>query len=166
MGNAGARRPPSSSPWPRHARCQFLKFNKVGLRRHGSAGGVPSSLAARPVHFPCPCWTNTHVRDDRFSQGRPLFFYQVILLPLRFRCVWSCTDYCFWMPASSLFRVKKKKKAGLGQKWCGPKVAWTKSGMGQKWCGSKVVRVKWSGQKWSLSESAIESSCRVLTIQK
>ena len=41
VGGRWSTRPPSSSPpWPRHARCPFLRFCKVGSRR-GSAGGVP-----------------------------------------------------------------------------------------------------------------------------
>ena len=52
----GARRPPSSSPfWPRHARCPFLRFCKVRLRWYGSAGGVPSSFAARARVFSLSC---------------------------------------------------------------------------------------------------------------
>ena len=68
--DGGARRLPSSSPpWPRHARCPFLRFCKVGSRRRGSAGGAPSSLAVQPGHFPCPCWTSARFhRCAKFPQ--------------------------------------------------------------------------------------------------
>ena len=58
--------PVPSPPWPRHARCPFLRFHKVGLRRRGSVGGVPSSFAPRPVHFLYPCWTSA--RYHRFAK--------------------------------------------------------------------------------------------------
>ena len=80
---------------------------------------VPSSFAARPVHFPCPCWTSA--RCHRFakfpqqvccgmtgSRGSGLFFKQVVLLLARFRCVSSCTDCCFRMLAFSLVTIKEK----------------------------------------------------------
>ena len=92
--DGGARRPPSSSPpWPKHALSVLRRWS--------------SSLAARLVHFPCPCWTSARfqiceipsahevLRDDRFTWVR-------VFLSRRFRRVSSCIDdCCFRMPVFS-----------------------------------------------------------------
>ena len=128
-GDGGARRPPSSSPpWPRHARCPFRRFCKVGSRRAwirwwsailacSAARAVSLSLLdQRPVPQVCEIPSAHEVlRDDRFTKGRVSSFVgSSVALAFLLRLV--VHSLLFPEIASSLFRVKKK--VGVCGVWC------------------------------------------------